>query len=128
MKYVYPAIFTKDEDKIGVSIPDLPGCYTFGDNMADAIDMASDAIAMVLVSLEDEKKSIPTPSEPSSLKSDGIISLVVADTTAWRKQFDNKAVKKTLSIPSWLNQKAEAAGINFSKVLQESLQQQLKVN
>ena len=121
MKYVYPVIFENDDGKIGVTVPDIPGCFTFGDTMPDAIEMASDAIAMVLASKEDNKESIPEPSKITDIKTTGTVSLVLADTDEWRKQFDNKAVKKTLSIPAWLNKKAEAAGINFSQVLQDAL-------
>jgi antitoxin HicB len=121
MKYVYPVVFEKDEDKIGVSVPDVPGCNTFGNDMADAIEMAADAIAMMLASYEDDGTAIPAASDISAIKTDGTLSLVVADTDVWRRQFDNKAVKKTLSIPAWLNKKAETAGVNFSQVLQDGL-------
>ena len=99
MKYVYPAIFEDDDDKIGVSVPDIPGCFTFGDDMAEALLMAEDAIAMMLVQYENDGQSVPVASSISDIKTDGIVSLVLADTEKWRKQFDNKAVKKTLTIP-----------------------------
>lgn len=125
MKYVYPAIFEDDDGKIGVSVPDIPGCFTFGDDMAEALLMAEDAIAMMLVQYENEGQSVPVASSISDIKTDGIVSLVLADTEKWRKQFDNKAVKKTLTIPSWLNSLAEKEGLNFSQVLQEALQAKL---
>ena len=125
MKYVYPAIFEDDDGKIGVSVPDIPGCFTFGDDMAEALLMAEDAIAMMLVQYENEGQSVPVASSISDIKTDGIVSLVLADTEKWRKQFDNKAVKKTLTIPSWLNSLAEKEGLNFSQVLQEALQSKL---
>ena len=121
MKYVYPVIFEDDEGKIGVTIPDIPGCYTFGDDMVDAILMAEDALAMMLVEYENSGELIPIPSNISDLKTDGTISYILADTDKWRKQFDNKAIKKTLTIPSWLNTLSEKKGINFSQVLQEAL-------
>jgi len=125
MKYVYPAIFEDDDGKIGVSVPDIPGCFTFGDDMAEALLMAEDAIAMMLVQYENEGQSVPVASSISDIKTDGIVSLVLADTEKWRKQFDNRAVKKTLTIPSWLNGLAEKEGLNFSQVLQEALQSKL---
>ena len=122
MKYVYPVIFEKaEEGGYNVKVPDIPGTYTCGDDMADAIFMASDAIAMMLADYEDEGKPVPTPSEISAIKTDGTVSLVLADTDEWRRLVDNKAVKKTLSIPSWLNTKAEKAGVNFSQVLKDAL-------
>ena len=129
MKYVYPVIFEEaEEGGYNVTVPDIPGTFTCGDDMADAIYMAEDVIAMMLADYEDEKKTIPVPSKIEDIKTDGIVSLVVADTDEWRKLVDNRAVKKTLSIPSWLNAKAEKAGINFSQVLQEALCSKLGVS
>jgi predicted RNase H-like HicB family nuclease len=127
MKYIYPVIFKDDDGKIGVEVPDIPNCYTFGDDMADAMDMAKDVIEMLLVNYENEGKPIPKPSEIKDIKTDGIISLIKADTMEWRKNFDNKAVKKTLTIPSWLNFQAEKEKINFSNLLQEALLLKLNI-
>ena len=77
---------------------------------------------------EDENKEVPKPSKIEDIKTDGIVSLVVADTDEWRKLVDNKAVKKTLTIPSWLNTKAEKAAINFSQTLQDALCSKLGVS
>ena len=109
----------------GVSFPDIPGCFTFGDNMADTLFMAEDAASMMIASFEDDGDPIPVPSDISTIRTDGIVSLVPVDTDEWRRKFDNKAVKKTLTIPSWLNRKAEKAGINFSQVLQDALKAML---
>lgn len=128
MKYVYPAVFEDDDGKIGVSVPDVEGCYTFGDDMADAIYMVQDALAMMLAHYEDNGTEIPKASDIKTIKSEGVVSYVMADTMAWRKANDSKAVKKTLSIPSWLNSRAEAASINFSQALQESLCSKLGVS
>lgn len=126
MKYVYPAIFEQENNKFYVSVPDLPGCNTVGDNLQDAIDMARDAIEMWLCIAEDRGEVIPPPSP--ELKSDkGFVNFVDADTIQYRKQNDKKAVKKTLTLPSWLNSKAELAGINFSQLLQEALMQRLQL-
>ena len=127
MKYVYPVIFEKDDGKIGVTVPDIPSTYTYGDNMADAIFMAQDVIAMMLADYEDCGKEIPKPSKIEDIKTNGIVSLVVADTDEWRKLVDNKAIKKTLTIPSWLNKKAEKAAINFSQLLQEAICNKLNI-
>lgn len=128
MKYVYPVIFEEaEEGGYNVKVPDIPGTFTCGDDMADAIYMAEDVIAMMLADYEDEKKTVPVPSKIENIKTDGIVSLVVADTDEWRKLVDNRAVKKTLSIPGWLNAKAEKAALNFSQVLQEALCSKLGV-
>ena len=128
MKYVYPAIFVEDDGKIGVDIPDIKGCHTFGDNLTEAMEMAKDALEMMLVSYEDDNQDIPAPSKIKDINADGFVSYVLADTDEWRREFDNKAVKKTLSIPSWLNFRAERADINFSQTLKEALCQKLGVS
>ncbi|WP_407306442.1 type II toxin-antitoxin system HicB family antitoxin [Desulfosporosinus sp. SB140] len=131
MKYAYPAIFTpEDEGGYGVMVPDLPGCFTCGNNIIDAIDMARDAISMWICDAEDKNESIPEPSDLSKHQpsSGGFINLVDVDTIEYRRQNDSRAVKKTLTIPSWLNVKAEKAGINFSQVLQNALKDQLDLN
>lgn len=127
MKYVYPAIFEPaKEGGYIVSVPDIEGCFTEGDTLAEAMAMAQDAIAMMMVYYEDNNKKIPLSSSINDIdKTKGIVSYVLADTDQWRKTFDNKAVKKTLSIPSWLNTKALNAGLNFSQVLQEALIERL---
>ena len=128
MKYVYPAIFVEDDGKIGVDIPDIKGCHTFGDNLTEAMEMAKDALEMMLVSYEDDNQDIPAPSKIKDINADGFVSYVLADTDEWRREFDSKAVKKTLSIPSWLNFRAERADINFSQTLKAALCQKLGVS
>lgn len=124
MKYVYPAIFFPEGDgRHNVIVPDLPGCRTFGDDIADAIDMARDAVSMWLCDAEDKNEPIPKPSEHPTVECppEGFVSLVDADTLEYRRENDNRAIKKTLSVPRWLNAKAEKAGVNFSQLLQAAL-------
>ena len=129
MKNVYPAFFTITDTIILVEVPDLE-ILTEGKDMKNAIEMARDAIELKCVSLEDDKKEIPLPSEISSLDvnngtfaEDGttVISLVDIDSEEYRRKIDTKAVRKNVTIPSWLNYEAEHAGINISRVLQEAL-------
>lgn len=129
-KYIYPAIFTPEEGGIySITFPDISGCYTCGDDLADGIEMAQDALALMLTHLEDEKREIPSPSAINSLivEKDAFVTYISCDTTVYRRLMNNTAVKKTLSIPSWLNDSAVAAGINFSQVLQDALKQQLHI-
>ena len=124
MKYVYPAVFTpEDNGMYSVNFPDLEGCYTCGDSLEDGIEMAEDALALVLYGYEKEDKAIPVPSERSKIKVTGkeFVNYIACDTLVYRKMYNNKSVKKTLSIPEWLNEAANKAGINFSQVLQEAL-------
>ena len=129
MKYVYPAIFTKDGKFYSVNFPDLEGCYTQGDTIEDALEMAEDILCMTLYNLEENKESIPVPSDIKSISvgADEIVSLVSCDTIEYRQFYDNKAVKKTLTIPSWLNTMSEREGINFSAVLQNALKRELHI-
>ena len=127
MKYVYSAVFTPlSSGEYDVSIPDLPGCRTCGHDLTDAIEMAGDAIAMWLCDAEDNHENIPEPSEKIASIPPQFTSLVIADTDAYRKENDNRAVKKTLTIPNWLNSKAEKANINFSHLLQNALIRELE--
>lgn len=128
MKYVYPAIFTPlPSGEYDVLIPDLPGCITCGEDLADAIEMAEDAIAMWLCDAEDNQENIPAPSKKLTADYPKFVNLIVANTEEYRRENDNRAVKKTLSIPSWLNAKAEKAGVNFSQILQDALKNHLGV-
>lgn len=134
MKYIFPAIITHTlDDKCfpdgvyEVSFPDIPGCLTFGETMQEAFENAQDALNGMLLTLENAKETIPKPSDLKSIKCDDIsvVALVGADTLAYRKKYDTKSVKKTLTIPAWLNTKAMENNINFSNVLQEALLKRL---
>jgi predicted RNase H-like HicB family nuclease len=129
MKYVYTAIFTPlSSGEYDVRIPDLPGCITCGENLADAIEMAEDAVAMWLCDAEDNQENIPMPSEKLEVNQPQFVSLIIADTDKYRKENDNRAIKKTLTIPNWLNSKAERANINFSQTLQKALIKELGID
>jgi predicted RNase H-like HicB family nuclease len=127
MKYVYPAIFVLNDDgTYTVTFPDLPGCITEGQSLTDAIDMAEDAAATWLWVAENEKSNIPIASPIPEVTRPDIASYVKINTSAFRQQMDSRAVKKTLTIPAWLNTQAKQARINFSGVLQDALKEQLK--
>ena len=126
MKLTYPACFYPCEEKKSgytVEVPDLPGCVSEGDTLAEAIIMATDAASgWVLDELEDGKQ-IPPASQPADIipESDGFVSILVLDMDAYAEKYGDKAVRKNLTIPAWLNTFAENNRINFSQVLQESL-------
>lgn len=135
MKYVFPAIitFTKDDKSFPngvfeISFPDLEECFTFGETIEEAITNAKDVLNGMLWILEDDKdKTIPKPSKIENIKynNGSILTVIDADTLEYRKKYDTTAVKKTLTIPAWLNTKAIENRINFSKVLQEALLKRL---
>lgn len=131
-KYIYPAIFTPEENgQYSVRFPDLKNCFSGGDSLPEAMDMARDALCLMLYDMEEKGVELPAPSSMSAAEreteGEEFASLIVCDTIEYRKRFDNKAVKKTLTIPSWLNDMAERADINFSAALQNALKEALHI-
>lgn len=129
MKNSYPIVLTPDEPGYIVYIPDFD-INTEGKSLTEAIEMARDAIGLIGIVMEDEKKVLPDPSSVKAVKSNknDIVTLVDVDFTAYRKQTDNRSVKKNCTLPSWLNEKAEKANINFSASLQRALKEELGLN
>lgn len=129
-KYIYPAIFKEEENGMySIIFPDLESCYTQGENLQDAYEMAEDVLCLTLYGLEEEGKDIPLPSNIKSFdcgKGD-FVSLIMADTLEYRKLYNNKAVKKTLTIPAWLNTMAEKENVNFSACLQKAIKEYLNI-
>lgn len=125
MQYIYTALFTPIEDGSGyyAKVPDLPGCITTGRNLPDAIEQITDAMSAWLVVAEDEGEPIapPTQQEQMHIESGTICSLIFADTIEYRAQTDTRAVRKNVSLPSWMSRLADKRGINCSQVLQDSL-------
>ncbi len=128
-KYIYPAVFTREGELYSVNFPDFESCYTCGDSLADAFEMAEDVLAFTLYQKESSNERIPLPSDQSSISvpADSFVNLVACDTLAYQKRNNTRAVKKTLSIPEWLNELAIAADLNFSQVLQDALKERLQV-
>jgi predicted RNase H-like HicB family nuclease len=128
MKYVYPACFYKEEDgRYSVDIPDF-SMATFGSDLADALYMAADAIAGRIHLAIREGESLPTPSGVNDVTPDepsGFASMVYVDLDAAAPAHEEKPVKKTLTIPSWLNIAAERKNINFSATLKDALIEKL---
>lgn len=132
MKLIYPACFypCENSEEYTVTVPDLKGCVTQGKDLVEAIEMAVDAASgWILTSLEDGE-IIPSPSNSKDIQleyKNGFVNLIVLDIDAYAEKYGNKAVRKNLTIPAWLNATAEKANINFSHVLQEALIKKLKI-
>ena len=123
-KLFYPALFHKaEEGGFWVSFPDIPECFTQGDDMAQAYGMAVDALGLALASREQEQEPFPAVSDPTAITTepDSFLAVIEFDMLAYKKRTNSRAVKKTLSIPAWLNEAGMAKGLNFSQVLQEAL-------
>ena len=131
-KYVYPALFEANE--LGgycVYFPDIPGCFTQGKDLPDAMDMAQDALCLMLYHHEDRgdlqnKVSPPTPINELCAPEDGFVTMIACDTGYYKRYLANKPVNKTVTIPAQLKLDAEKAGINFSQVLRNGLEQILQ--
>lgn len=127
MKLTYPALFTPFSDGSGgyvVEYPDLPGCVTEGRDLKEAIEMAIDAASgWILGELEDGEK-IPAASDYSEIvaaNNNCMVNMMLLDIDAYEEKYGEKAVRKNLTIPAWLNTFAEKNNINFSKILQDAL-------
>lgn len=135
MLAVYPACFYHDEDGYSVVFPDLNWLSTCGETMEEAMSMAVDCLAGHLYMSEKEGEAVPAPSALNAIDplvvakeldfdepiGEAFVNMVSVDVAAYAKAHFEKSVKKTLSIPAWLNQAALEKGINFSQVLQEAL-------
>ena len=129
-KLFYPALFHKSEEGgFWISFPDFPECFTEGDDMKQAYEMTVEALGLTLVNRKEEKEEIPDPSDLDKIQNeDGTIVIVEFDMLEYQRKHNSKAVKKTLSIPEWLNEEAVSMGVNFSQVLQEALMSKLNIS
>ena len=129
-KLFYPALFHKSEEGgFWISFPDFPECFTEGDDMKQAYEMTVEALGLALVNRKEEKEEIPDPSDLDKIQNeDGTIEIVEFDMLEYQRKHNSKAVKKTLSIPEWLNEEAVSMGVNFSQVLQEALMSKLNIS
>ena len=139
MLSMYPACFYKEDDGYSVIFPDLNYLATQGDSFEDAMEMAVECLASYLYIAQRDGEDVPAPSslvnidpvavakelDPDLPVGEAIVNLVSVDVAEYAKKHFEKSVKKTLSIPAWLNDAAMAQGVNFSRVLQQALKEQL---
>ena len=124
MKYTFPACFYKEDDgRYSVEFVDFE-LATFGDDLADAMYMAADAASGRILSMLNDGEKLPDPSNIKKIKpkdTSGFVSMVYIDLDNFKANYDDSPVKKTLTIPSWLNKAAEKKNINFSSTLKDAL-------
>lgn len=127
--YVYPAIFEYNEDGISISFPDLDGCLTCASTDEEGLYMAKDALGLYLVTLE-ETGNVPNPTclRDIEIKKNQKVVLIEINMPIFRDRVQNISIKKTLTIPKWLNEQAEKQNVNFSRVLQNALMEYLNIN
>ena len=137
MLAMYPACFYKEkEGGYSVIFPDLDHLATCGEDLDEAMRMAVDCLAGYLYSAKLDKEEVPAPSDMSSIDvnaeydeyESAFVNIVTVDVEEYARKHFEKAVKKTLTIPSWLNDLAVANGINFSQTLQKALKAELNIN
>ena len=130
MKLLYPAIFTSFDDGTGytVEVPDLPGCVTEGDSLLEAIDMAQDAASGWILGELEEGHSYPAASNHKKITvpKGSFVNLIVLDIDAYAEKYGNRAVRKNITIPAWLNTYGEKNNVNFSKVLSDALMEKAR--
>lgn len=128
-KYVYPAVFDYDADGISISFPDLAGCFSCADTDEEALLMAEEVLGLWMENMEVAGEEIPKARELKDIKLEPNQKTVLI--SVWmplvRKAINNKSIKKTLSIPQWLDVMAREKDINFSSVLQEALKRELQL-
>lgn len=125
-KYIYPAVFTQEDHGYSIDFPDIEACYTCGDNLADGFLMAEDVLSMSMYEYEKEHKAIPKPSDINSIKTapNETVHLIAGDTFKYEKMYENKPVRKSVTIPAWLDTKVENANISLSAFLQQKLKEE----
>jgi len=125
MLTIYPAIFHEEDGTFWVEFPDLEGCQTCGATLEETMALAQEALGLYIVSLKESKREIPTATDVKNLVAPegAFTTLVSCDIDNYRRK--TKSIKKTLSIPEWLNEEAEKRHINFSSVLRNALEQEL---
>lgn len=142
MLSIYPACFFKEDNGYSVIFPDLNYLATQGDTLEDAVSMAVDCLAGYLYTAKMDNEKFPKASKLSDINidrlsnelditgtyTDAFTNMVSVDVKAYAKEHFDKSVRKTLTIPAWLNTAAQEEGINFSKTLQEALMSKLKAH
>ena len=129
MKYVYPAMLTQEDDGIIVSFPDVEGARADGATMEEALENAEDVLNLMLLTMEEKHMDIkpPTPIASLDVPKGSTVALVRADTRAYSKKVDTRAVRKSVSIPAWMDSLAREHNLNFSNVLQNAICRELNI-
>lgn len=128
-KYYYPAVFQKEDVGFSVWLPDVCGCVSQGDTLEEAVENIKDAFGLFVEEEKANGVNIPAASLPSdiALEEGQFVALVEFDWTEYLKKNDTRTIKKTLTIPAWLNTLAEEQHVNFSGVLKSALLEKLHV-
>lgn len=129
-RYIYPAIIKITDEKYDVSFPDIDNCFTFGEDLEDALDSANDVLALCLYDMEQDNKDIPEASglQDLVLKEDESVSWINVWMVPVRDKMENRAIKKTVTIPKWINDIGIENNLNFSQILQAAIKEKFGIN
>ena len=130
-KYTYPAVFEKEQaGGYTIHFPDIEGCYTQAEDIAEGIEKAGDALCLMLYELEKQGRPIPNCSDIKEIETgtDDIITLIACDTRFYRNYFEGKSVKINATIPLWLKEAGEKQNVNFSQILQNGVKEYLRLH
>jgi len=128
--YIYPAIFDYAEDGISISFPDLPGCISCANTDEEALYMAKDALGLYIACSEEDNEELSKPSKLNEidLNKNQRVVLIEVNMPLFREAVQNTSVKKTLTIPKWINDIAERNNVNFSQLLQLAIKENLGIS
>ena len=130
MQYIYPAFFKANDDGIIVTFPDLEDTFTDGETMQEAFENAEDVLNLMLWNREEENATIPPPSTPEKIlvPRGAILAMIKADTLAYRKQHDQKTIRRSVTLPRWLDSIAREHNINFSQLMQNAIRRECGIS
>lgn len=129
-RYIYPAIIKIIDETYDVRFPDINNCFTFGTNLEDALDSASDVLELCIYDMEQDNIEIPVASglKDIILKEDESVAWINVWMVPVRDKMENKAVKKTVTIPKWINDIGVENNLNFSQILQAAIKEKYGIN
>lgn len=128
-RYIYPAIIKLVEGSYDVRFPDIDNCFTFGENLEDILDSARDVLELCLYDMEQENIDIPEASDITDIKleEDESIAWINVWMIPVRDKMENKAIKKTVTIPKWVNDIGVQNNLNFSQLLQSAIKDKVGI-
>jgi predicted RNase H-like HicB family nuclease len=129
-RYIYPAVIRVVDNSYEVNFPDIINCFTFGEDLEDALDSARDVLELCLYDMEQDNITIPEPSQINEidLKKNESIAWINVWMIPVRDKMENKSVKKTLTIPKWINDIGVENNLNFSQILQAAIKEKMGIN
>lgn len=130
LSVTYLAILEPGEDGgYGISFPDLPGCFSFGEDLAEAQQMAAEAASLHVYGMERDGEEIPAPSVslPKAITEGMVVMPVTIHPDLYRMKRDNERVKTNITLPAWLKRIAEEQKVNYSRLLESALIDYLQI-